>query len=150
MNESEKDDFQESAAENKKQLEDFLPAHQQENSPKATNERVPRLDTNTADQKCFNPKPQQQGINPHTDTKLSIFAGIGQDDNLIFELMGSEKTFSNLMGLESFISARIQQEKDKKLHTGDARLLPLFQLIQQLNAKVDALLSTLDRPSNKL
>ena len=150
MSKSEKDDFQEPAAENKEQLEIFPGARQQENQPK-TNKAL-RPDANMTDKQSFVPQqlPQQQGINPHIDTKLSIFAGIGQDDSFIFELMGSEKTFSNLTGLESFISARIQQEKDKKLHTGDALILSLFQNIQQLNAKVDALLSSLDKPTNKL
>lgn len=150
MSESGKNDFQESAAENKKQLEIFPGARQQEKQPKTNT--APRLDANTADKQCFVPQqlPQQQGINPDTDTKFSIFASINHDGSFDFKIMGTEQSYTNLVGLYDFISARVKQEKDKKLQTGDAITIALFQGIQQLNAKLDALLSNLDRPSNKL
>ena len=140
MSESNKDDFQESAAENKKQLEIFSGAREEEN---LTPPVVPKPTEPPGATK-------EKGIHPNEDTKFSIFAGIAQDDSFIFKMMGTDQSYTNLIGLTDFISARVQQEKDKKLQTGDAITIALFQGIQQLNAKLDALLSNLDRPSNKL
>lgn len=151
MNESEKNELQEVLEKDTKVVDICSKAREEE--PEPVNMDVESLKKHLKEN--LNPSGQQRmeqpkGINPNKDTKFSIFAAIANDDSFMFEIMGTERTFSNLVGLSDFISVRIQQEKDKKLQTGDAITIALFQSIQQLNAKLDTLLSNLDRPSNKL
>lgn len=95
-------------------------------------------------------EPEKQSFDINKDLKFGFLSGLKQDDNFLFETFGTEKTLVNLMGVKQYTDKRIAGEIDKNLNTGDALVFALFQSVTQLSAKMDRLLSLLERPANRL
>lgn len=92
----------------------------------------------------------QEAFNPDTELKFGILAGLKQDGNYLFQMYGTEKTLTNLVGVEDYISAQLKSQKERHSGTGDALVHQLGKILVEVSTKLDRLLSTLEKPENEL
>jgi hypothetical protein len=124
---------------------------------KKTIEKKTAEPTLVAPEKVDAPSTEEQkeekapsSFNPDKDLRFGVLAGLQQSGDFLFEMFGTEKTLTNLMGLQKFISTRMKAEKDRNLGTGDALSLQLAQMMTQLSQKMDVVISLLKKPDNEL
>jgi hypothetical protein len=96
-------------------------------------------------------KPQEQPKqSEQPKPKFIVVGGLGEDGNFLFDIGGTEQTLTNLLGVQSFLNARVDIERHKKMGTGDALTNEIGKLLISMNTKLDRLLSLLEKPTNQL
>ena len=113
----------------------------------ATRKTKPRK---TEKKETIDTQQKAEPFDANKELKFGFISGLRQDGNFLFEMLGTEKSLVNLMGVKQYTDKRIAGEIDKNLNTGDALTFALFQSVTQLSAKMDRLLSLLEKPTNQL